>query len=379
MSFVNLCHAVPGKLNRKKVSIDLSTKVDNVRKEAAALVGKPKEEIIILYQSKTLKDGENLSACGIKSGGLLMAIHKLTSVPTTTPTPVKISDEEVKRFQVAFGSAIRNPSFRRVVKRLLQRDNMETLAAACPGLAEDLSAQAFLTRPELLIHLLDPETLKKVGEAHPSLCEAANNLAAAVHEEQVSGSTPSQPQETQGGSYFLDEMSDEEMEEDDGPAGVQRARSFSAITPEQLAAALANASGSNGGGNPFLGVTGMGPAALGASRAATTPNTRPTSAATTPGARVTMDMFQAAMQQAMGLASQGAASPSMGGPPPPAQPMQQGGGEEDMAAQVARMREMGIVADEGVAVRALQVMGGDLQAAVDLLLSGWLGDDESAN
>lgn len=379
MSFVNLCHAVPGKLNRKKVTIDLSTKVDNVRNEAADLVGKPKEEILILYQSKTLKDGEDLSACGIKSGGLLMAIHKLTSVPTTTPTPVKISDEEIKRFKVAFGSAIRNPAFRRVVKRLLQRDNMETLAAACPGLSEDLTAQAFLTRPELLIHLLDPETLKKVAETHPSLCEAANNLAAAVHEEQASGSVPSQPQEA-GGSYFLDEMSDEEMEEDDGPSGIQRARSFSAITPEQLAAALASASGTNGGGNPFLGVTGMGPAALGGSRAGTTPNTRPTSAATTPGPRITTDMFQdamaVAMRQALGLASQGMASPSMG-PPPPAQPMQQGG--EDMAAQVAQMREMGIVADEGVAVRALQVMGGDLQAAVDLLLSGWLGEDESAN
>ena len=59
------------------------------------------------------------------------------------------------------------------------------------------------------------------------------------------------------------------------------------------------------------------------------------------------------------------------------------------------MREMGIV-DEGLALRALQIMGGDLQvpkflpliyylkyfdgllqAAVDLIFSGWEGEDEA--
>ena len=106
---------------------------------------------------------------------------------------------------------------------------METLAASTAGLSEDLTVQTFLTRPELPIHLLDQETLKKVGKTHPSLCEAANNLAPAVDEERVSGSTPIQPQQS-GGSYFLDQMSDGEMEEDNTPAGVQRAKSFSAAS-----------------------------------------------------------------------------------------------------------------------------------------------------
>ena len=45
---------------------------------------------------------------------------------------------------------------------------------------------------------------------------------------------------------------------------------------------------------------------------------------------------------------------------------------------IYRMKEMGIV-DEGLARKALQVMGGDLQAAIDLIFSGWLGQDDSAN
>jgi len=37
---------------------------------------------------------------------------------------------------------------------------------------------------------------------------------------------------------------------------------------------------------------------------------------------------------------------------------------------------MGIV-DEGLALQALQIMGGDLQAAVDLIFSGWEGGDDA--
>ena len=36
------------------------------------------------------------------------------------------------------------------------------------------------------------------------------------------------------------------------------------------------------------------------------------------------------------------------------------------------MREMGIT-DERMAKRALEVMGGDVQAAIDLIYSGWEG------
>ena len=63
-----------------------------------------------------------------------------------------------------------------------------------------------------------------------------------------------------GGRYYLDEMSDDEMEGEDGGRGPQRSRSFNAVTPPQLAEALAaSAGGGQGGVQPFQGVTGMGP------------------------------------------------------------------------------------------------------------------------
>ena len=39
---------------------------------------------------------------------------------------------------------------------------------------------------------------------------------------------------------------------------------------------------------------------------------------------------------------------------------------------MATIREMGIT-DEGMAKQALEVMGGDVQAAIDLIYSGWEG------
>ncbi len=81
----------------------------------------------------------------------LFPIPTATVRPPPAPAPplipVTISDTEADRFRVAFGSALRNPAFKKVVRRLLHRENMESLAAACPGLQDDLVAQAFLTVP----------------------------------------------------------------------------------------------------------------------------------------------------------------------------------------------------------------------------------------
>merc|ERR1719434_527344 len=192
---------------------------------------------------------------------------------------------------------------------------MDSLAAACPGLSTDLVAQAFLTRPELLLHLIEPDTLTKIGQEHPSILEAAHNLVAAVHEEQSQGAGKEE-ERSSGGSYYLDEMSDEEMD-DDGAAGPSRGQqqgrarssnSFNAITPAQLAQALSAAAGASGRGAPqgfqgFQGVTGLGPAA---SRSEVGGASGPASAS--PSARITSDMFQAAMLQAM----TGAGMPGMG-------------------------------------------------------------------
>jgi len=382
MTEILLCQVQQGKLSTKNTSISFSSPVSKLIQVAEQFSKAPGNRLVLSYQGTVLSPTATLESYQISSGGLIM----IAVLPEQTPAakkaePIVLSQEENKRLVMALKTAFKNPAFTTVVKRLLERDNMDSLIAACEGLGEDMIAQGFLTKPELLLHLLNPDTLEKVAKNHPSLLEAAKNLSAAVHEEQQSAgrtgeNVPGNP-EVGGGSYYLDEMSDDEMEED-GARGPQRSRSFNAITPAQLAQALASAVGGGSGQaglQPFQGVTGMG---IGAPSLAgshgPSANTAPQSSASTPGsARITTDMFQQAIQQAL---------MGMGAPIPPQSHESQGAfssadtGSEDLASKVERMKEMGIV-DEGLALQALQIMGGDLQAAVDLIFSGWEGGDDS--
>ena len=370
---VMLCQMKAGKMTTKKMSLSLSSPVQKVLTEAASFSGAPEERIELTYQGRILSKKDKLDIYPVADGGLIMVMEippqKIPEVKS-----VKLTPEEIRKFIVSFKTALKSSAFPKVVQSLLEKENLDNLSAACPGLSEDSLAQAILTKPDLLKHLCDPEVMEKVAEAHPCLLEAANNLAAAVHEEKQSTARSSTEASAGGGSYYLDEMSDDEMDtEDGGQHRAQRSRSIGrgGITPAQLAQALAMASGiggGTGGGNPFQGVTGMGVSG-GGQEAGAQPQSEPSSAS----ARITANMFQQAMQQALLSSSGGQGQPqhqdtaASGG---------QQGGEDDLAAKVERMREMGII-DEGLAIQALQIMGGDLQAAVDLIFSGWAGGDEA--
>lgn len=226
---------------------------------------------------------------------------------------------------------------------------------------------------------MDQETLKYVHEKHPGLWEVAYQLAAAVHEERPtkSSATAEEGEIPNPFAYNLDEMSDEDDEDEDmetgAPAGGQargaRRSIGEGITADQLASALANArstlgmaaanpgpSGSMGG---MTGFTIRQPT----SSAAASESSRPSASGIT----------QNQLAEALRLACGGAfgATPGSNTPATPAPP-------PNYDSQLATMRELGIV-DERLATRALQIMGGDVQAAIDLIYSGWSGEDDSAN
>ena len=134
------------------------------------------------------------------------------------------------------------------------------------------------------------------------------------------------------------------------------------------------AAGMGGGGgsfSPFQGVTGLG---VGSAQRREEGRSQSQSQATTPASAssrmITTNMFQEAMQQALMASQAGQAGQVQ------ASEETQGSADSDLASKVERMREMGIV-DEGLALQALQIMGGDLQAAVDLIFSGWEGGDQA--
>jgi len=322
-------------------------------------------------------------------------IHVIESLPPTTdalaPESPPPSEDKIQEFMFAFGLAIKNSTFHKVAQRLCQRQNLENFVATCSGLANDPVACAFLTKPELLYSLLDPETLKYCMEKHPGLIDAANQIAAAVYEEEKSNnksatsSTAMEESEAPNPfAYNLDEMSDdddEEMETGEVQRGARRSiGEGNPITADQLAMALRSAQNALGiqpsaSTSAMGGMTGF-TTARPSQPSLQMPNASemmsgPSTSRTTPGSATGITQADLAAALAMAISPQAAAAAASAsrGPQNPAQ---------QFASQLKTMKELGLQ-DEAVCIKALQVMGGDVQAAIDLIYSGWSGDDDSAN
>lgn len=184
--------------------------------------------------------------------------------------------------------------------------------------------------------------MRRVAEKHPCLIEAANYIAAHIHEEQANTDS-SQAGTSTGYSYSLEALSDDE----DMDTSVREAHpltrntSYNAITAAQLAAAIANATNTTFNTNS----AGMPPT--------------PTSS----GNVITNEMFNNAMQHAVG---------SLGG----LGATQHRGEEESLETitrrlqpQLQQMHEIGL-RNDAVNIRALQATSGDVAAAIDLVFNG---------
>lgn len=168
----------------------------------------------------------------------------------------------------------------------------------------------------------DPDTARRMAKQHPTLIEAANNIAAHIHESTTS--PQDQAGTSTGYSYSLEALSDED-EEMESSNDLSRNSSYNAITAAHLAAAIANATG----------------------------QVRPS-----PGGVITSEMFSSAIQQA--FASSGGRNDAENGTESLTRRYQ---------AQLQQMREIGL-SNEGVNIRALQATSGDVQAAIELVFNG---------
>ena len=69
---------------------------------------------------------------------LIVYFFFINSEETATKKPPP-SEDELQQFLIAFGMAVRNPSFHKVAQRLGQRENLENIIATCPELAKVLN------------------------------------------------------------------------------------------------------------------------------------------------------------------------------------------------------------------------------------------------
>ncbi|KAJ8950138.1 hypothetical protein NQ314_007991 [Rhamnusium bicolor] len=261
-----------------------------------------------------------------------------------------MTEVEVQQLVSAFRAFTLSSGYRTALQRLSRQDVLDKIMAATPGLSEDPAAIAIIQDPELIVHMADPDTVRKVSEDHPVLIEAANYIIAHIHEDQANVN-PNQATTSTGYSYSLEALSDDDDMDSNSDTNISqhplsRNASYNAITAAQLAAAIANATNTQFNTNS----AGM-------------PST-PTSSSNV----ITSEMFTSAIQQAFAFGGSGSGSFSPGTP---------NRGEEEtlesitrrLQPQLQQMHEMGLVNDS-VNVRALQATAGDVNAAIELVFNG---------
>jgi len=419
--FVKFVPLHNGEVKHTKMQVDQDENLSDLREKLKSNF--KAEHFKVLFHGRLINDFEKtLSHYKMNSTSTIHVIE------TTTP-PQEIEDvkkpppseDELQQFMISFGLAIKKDKgqpFRKIMQRLGQRENLENIAATCPELTKDPIARAFLSKPELIYSLLDPDTLKYIYEKHPSICEAANQLCAAIHEEK--SSAKGSGEETLAPFAFnMDEDSDDDDEAEDMDTGdVNRSergrRSIpgnNPITADQFASALAAAQSALGGD-----ASGTSPGGMGGMTGFTSQRP-PTSAASNSGGRmnignsrprltmpsassllstsqpsssrgpgITQDQLAAALAFATGVSTMATPPSNTGGtttmpnfstpvpllPPQdsPTSPSFTPGNTEALNT----MRELGIT-DQNLASRALEIMGGDVQAAIGLIYSGWNGEE----
>lgn len=245
---------------------------------------------------------------------------------------------------------------------------LETIKAATPGLADDPVAIAIIQDPELIVQLSDLETVKRIAIHHPSLIEAANHIAAHVHEETASVNN-SRAGTSTGYSYSLEALSDDDDEMETTQAEVPREAtpltrntSYGTITAAQLADAILSSTQNLTFGitNPDASTT---PATAAANIQPTTPNTNSN--------LITNEMFLNAIQHAFSTtpsATTGspAANNTFNAPSNVTEPLES---LRRLQPQLRQMREMGLMNDS-LNLRALQITSGDVQGAIELVFNG---------
>ncbi|OAD57766.1 Ubiquitin-like protein 7 [Eufriesea mexicana] len=325
----------------KLSDINFKTKVEELKHEVAGRVNLTKESFELIYCGCVLEDDMTLESYGLKGGAMVHVLRKRESEMLSFPKD--ISEDRILQLVSAFKSFKKNPGLRSALYRIGKKPEvLNNIISSSPGLHEDTVAIAILQDPDLMSYFTDVETVRRFAEAHPVLVEAAQNIAAAVHAEAHnnvtvgSNSSLANSQPTVY-SYSLDNLSgDEEMAGDSSqssdstqPSNLSSNPTNSAVTVAQLAAAVSRATAES---FPFLN------------------STSSTSTGSTNSGIITTEMFTQAMQQVH---------------TPPVLPR-----SSDLQQMLAQMHELGLQNDT-LNLRALHLTNHDVQAAIDLVFSGF--------
>ncbi|CAH0399415.1 unnamed protein product [Chilo suppressalis] len=370
----------PGPIERHKLeNFALDNTVDSLKTEAEKKSNIPSSSLELIHHGKILKCDATLQDCGVKSGEMIHVVKKKVLPPP--PTPPSYTDAELQQLNTSLrtlGCTPNAPGWTRAMQLLNDETAMSEIVEHAPSLADDCVTLSLLHEVELLAALgANVQTMRRGASAHPDLPNALRHLLRLVHSGSNT-STASDNAPTSGFAYSLEALSeDEDADDEDNDEGERNP-----ITQAQLAAALQaateGASGSGSGSGSSSRRAGGQDSLLRLLQAAdhASDSVTPTTASGAGRSVITPEMFSEAISEAINRASN---SRNLTGTP-----MEQSTAasssqspvarDEDYVSQLQRMHEMGLL-DDALNVRALLICSGDVNAAINLVFSGAIGDD----
>ncbi|KAL0870667.1 hypothetical protein ABMA27_005614 [Loxostege sticticalis] len=369
----------PGPIERHKLeNFSLDNTVDRLKSEAEKKANIPSASLELIHHGKILKDDVTLLDSGVKNGEMIHVVKKKVQPPPPAPPT---SDAELQQLNTSLrtlGCTPNAPGWTRAMQLLNDESAMAEIIENAPSLAEDCATLSILHEVELLAALgANVHTMRRGANAHPDLPNALRTLMRLVRSSSNAAASTDVP--TSGFAYSLEALSeDEDADEEETEEGAER----NPITQEQLAAALQAAteavSGSSRGGagaqDSLLRLL-----AAADDSARTTESATEAGTPTTAGASrsmITPEMFSEAISEAINRAgnTRNSAGTPMDQSTAASSSQSPVARDEDFVSQLQHMHEMGLV-DDALNVRALLICSGDVNAAINLVFSGAIGDD----
>lgn len=372
----------PGPIERCKIeNFTLDNTVDSLKSEAEKKTNVPSASLELIHHGKILKDDVTLQDSGVKNGEMIHVVKK--KVQAAAAPPPTYSDAELQQLNTSLrtlGCTPNAPGWTRAMQLLNDESAMAEIIEQAPSIGEDCVALSILHEVELLAALgANIHTMRRGATAHPQLPAALRHLTRLVRSRSnTSSSNESVP--TSGFAYSLEALSeDEDADEEENEEGERNP-----ITHEQFAAALqaateavsstsSRAAGSNDSLLRLLQSAGESSRTTSSATESGTPTGGPSS--TRP--LITPEMFSEAISEAMNRA--GSTRNTAGTPMDQStaasssqSPVAREAGQ-DFSTQLNHMHEMGLL-DDALNIRALLICSGDVNAAINLVFSGAIGD-----
>ncbi|XP_065837120.1 ubiquitin-like protein 7 [Oscarella lobularis] len=312
--------AEPLSRQRKAVSdMQWDSSIEEVKEIAAKDFDLPLEDVVLVYRGRLMKNGKKLEDYSVKNRSTIHVLPRRKE----KAAPSEVESMETEDVNDLTAQLRPTPlEVQAVVSEIVSDSGfLQYVIMNSASLSSNPQVQELIRNSDFLEKLGNPDEVQRLLQMHPNLMRAAQNALGewlSMQEENTMDGTMRAEERDEGEPSHQQQQQQQQFVQQAPPRH---------ITPEDVAAAVASAQRSLGAPPPLP------------------PRPRRRPPQQQQPAAISVDMVRQAVAQAMTRS-----------------PMRR------WETQLIRLREMGIT-DEAACIQALEATGGDVEAALNLLMS----------